>query len=233
MPLDCRLIGHELFILASMFLGHMALGLAARRARPDVPLAAWFVSVQLVDLIWPIMLLVGLEHVRIAPGITAFTPLDFYDYPLTHSLVGGAGWAALFAGLSYLKRRRRGIDARRARNVSLLFAAGVLSHWVLDVISHRPDVPVLPNGPYLGLGLWYSVPATLAVELTMFAAGLTLYVTSGAPGARRISFWLLIALLVVAYFAAAFGPPPPDARTIAWTALAMWLLIPWARWADR
>ena len=117
--------------------------------------------------------------------------------------------------------------------MALLLGAGVLSHWVLDVISHRPDVPVLPGGPYLGLGLWNSIPATLAVELTMFAAGLAIYIRSGFPGAGRVSFWLLIAFLLIAYFAAAFGPPPPNVTTLAWSALAVWLLIPWARWADR
>jgi membrane-bound metal-dependent hydrolase YbcI (DUF457 family) len=210
-----------------MFLGHMAIGLAARQAAPRVSLATWFTAVQLVDLIWPVMLLLGFEHVRIAPGITAFTPLDFYDYPITHSLVGGTIWAALFAGLWLV----RGRDS--TGRVAMLLAAGVLSHWVLDAASHRPDVPVLPHGPYVGLGLWNSVPATIAVELTMFAAGLALYVRSGAAGSRRVSFWLLISFLIVTYFAAAFGPPPPDVRTLAWSALGLWLLIPWARWADR
>jgi hypothetical protein len=208
-----------------MFIGHIAIGLAAKQAAPRVSLGTWFVAVQLVDLIWPVMLLVGLEHVRIAPGITAFTPLDFYDYPITHSLVGGVVWAALFAGLWIVQ------DGRR--RVAMLLAAGVLSHWVLDAASHRPDVPVLPHGPYAGLGLWNSVPATLAVELTMFVAGLVIYVRSGAAGAHRVSFWLLMAFLIVTYFAAAFGPPPPDVRTLAWSALALWLLVPWARWADR
>jgi hypothetical protein len=115
----------------------------------------------------------------------------------------------------------------------MLLAAAVISHWVLDAVSHRPDVPVLPHGPYVGLGLWNSVPATLAVELTLFAAGLAMYVRSGAAGARRVSFWFLIAFLIAVYFAAAFGPPPPDVRSLAWSALALWLLVPWARWADR
>lgn len=213
-----------------MFLGHVALGLAAKHAVPRVSLATWFAAVQLVDLIWPLMLLLGLEHVRITPGITAFTPLDFYDYPITHSLVGGAIWAALFAGVWLVGGRHERAGAGR---VAVLLAAAVLSHWVLDAASHRPDVPVLPHGPYVGLGLWNSVPATLAAELTLFAAGLAIYVRSGAAGARRVSFWLLIAFLIVAYFAAAFGPPPPDVRTLAWSALALWLLVPWARWADR
>ena len=208
-----------------MFIGHIALGLAGKRAAPSVSLATWLASVQLVDMLWPVFLLAGLEHVRIAPGITRFTPLDFYDYPITHSLVGSLGWAALFAiGCIVVYRNAR---------ITLLLAAGVVSHWVLDVISHRPDVPVFPRGPYLGLGLWASVPATLAVELTMFAAGIWMYVRAGGAGRRRISFWLLMAFLLVAYFAAAFGPPPPDARTLAWSALSAWLLVPWAWFADR
>jgi hypothetical protein len=208
-----------------MFIGHIALGLAGKRAAPAVSLATWLTSVQLVDMLWPVFLLAGLEHVRIAPGITRFTPLDFYDYPITHSLVGSVGWAALFAtGCIVVYRNAR---------IALLLAAGVMSHWVLDVISHGPDMPILPHGPYIGLGLWNSVPATLVVELSMFAIGLLLYVRGSGAGRRRLSFWLLMAFLLVAYFAAAFGPPPPDARTLAWSALSAWLLIPWAWFADR
>jgi hypothetical protein len=208
-----------------MFLGHIAVGLAGKRTAPSVSLATWLVSVQLVDLLWPVFLLTGLEHVRIAPGITAFAPLDFYDYPITHSLVGSTAWAVLFAG-SWMAMRRD-------RHIAILLGAGVLSHWVLDVVSHRPDVPVLPHGPYLGLGLWNSVPATLLVELTMFAAAVVLYMRGGGNGARRVSFWLLIAFLVVVYFASAFGPPPPDVRTLAWAAMAAWVFVPVAWWADR
>jgi len=208
-----------------MFIGHIAVGLAGKRMAPSVSLATWLTSVQLVDLLWPIFLLTGVEHVRIAPGITRFTPLDFYDYPITHSLVGSACWAALFAGGWML--------ARRNRRIAALLAAGVVSHWVLDAISHRPDMPVLPRGPYVGLGLWNSVAATLVVELTMFAAGIALYVQGGGTGRRRISFWLLMAFLLVVYFAASFGPPPPDTRTLAFSALTAWLLIPWAWMADR
>jgi hypothetical protein len=208
-----------------VFLGHFAVGLAAKRAGPRVSLASWFAAAQLVDLIWPVFLLLGLEHVRIAPGITAFTPLDFYEYPWTHSLVACAIWAAALAGI-WLWRGR-------PPRVAILVGAAVMSHWVLDAIAHRPDMPVLPSGPYIGLGLWHSVAATLAVELTMFAAAVIVYLRSGAPGRGRPSFWLLIAFLLVAYFGAAFGPPPPDVRTLAFTGLAGWLLIPWAWWADR
>lgn len=205
-----------------MFLGHIALGLGARRAMPRVPLATWFVAVQFVDLLWPIFLLAGLEHVRIAPGITAFTPLEFYDYPITHSLVGGLGWGLVLAAIC----RAAGLRSSDA----IVVGGAVLTHWILDVISHRPDMPVLPHGPYLGLGLWNSVAATLIVELSMFAAGIWLYARGRQP---RLSFWLLMLFLLAAYFAAAFGPPPPNPTALAWTALTMWVLVPWFRWVER
>jgi membrane-bound metal-dependent hydrolase YbcI (DUF457 family) len=147
-----------------MFIGHYAVGLAATRFAPAVSLGTWFLAVQLVDLVWPFLLLAGVEHVRITPGITAFTPLDFYDYAITHSLVGGAVWALLLAlfSRSFYKDPR----------ALALIAGGVLSHWALDVIVHRPDLPVLPSGPYVGLTLWNSVGATLALELAMFAGGI-------------------------------------------------------------
>lgn len=205
-----------------MFLGHFAVGLAGKRAVPAVSLGTWFTAVQLVDLVWPVFLLTGLEHVRIAPGITAFTPLDFYDYPITHSLVAGAVWALLLSAVS----RRVYADPR----APFLLAGGVLSHWVLDAIAHRPDMPILPGGPYVGLGLWNSVPSTLIVELALFTGGIILYTRRRRP---RPSFWVLIAALLVTYAGAALGPPPPDVRTLAFSALALWLFIPWAWWADR
>jgi membrane-bound metal-dependent hydrolase YbcI (DUF457 family) len=206
-----------------MFLGHFAVGLIGRRLTPAVSLGTWFLAVQLVDLLWPLFLLAGLEHVRIAPGITAFTPLDFYDYPITHSLVGAIVWAMLMAVFS------RGIfgDSR----IALLLAGGVLSHWMLDVVTHRPDLPVLPAGPHVGLGLWNSIPATLVVELSLFAAALVVYL----HGRRRpgVAFWAMIAVLLASYFGAAFGPPPPDVRTLAVSALAVWLFVLWGWWVDR
>lgn len=205
-----------------MFIGHFAAGLAGKRLAPSRSLATWFAAVQFLDLLWPIFLLAGLEHVRIAPGITPFTPLDFYDYPITHSLVGAVVWGVLFAGVWRLWTGLRS-------GAALLFL-GVISHWVLDVISHRPDVPVLPHGPYLGLGLWYSVPATLTTETTMLVAGLIAYAQVRRP---RMSFWILMAVLYALYLAAAFGPPPPNVRVLALSALAGWLFIPWAWWADR
>ena len=208
-----------------MFLGHFAVGLAAKRAAPSVSLGTWFLSVQFLDLLWPVFLLAGLEHVRVAPGITAFTPLDFYDYPFSHSLAATAVYGALVGGLWFVRGRRAA--------VALLLAAAVLSHWFLDALSHRPDMPVLPHGPYVGVGLWNSVTATLTVELTVFAAGLLLYVRGGFAGARRPTFWLLIGAMVAMYLGAAFGPPPPSVPALALSALAMWVIVIWAWRVDR
>src|SRR5262245_16667887 len=148
-----------------MFLGHFAASLAASRAEPRLRLGTAFVGGQLPDAIWPYMLLVGAERVVIAPGDTAVTPLRFESYPWSHSLVMVVAWALLAAFL-----HRRGGGTPRA---ALLMGALVVSHWVLDAASHRPDMPVLPaGGPLVGFGLWNSRPLTLAVELGLFAAGI-------------------------------------------------------------
>jgi membrane-bound metal-dependent hydrolase YbcI (DUF457 family) len=205
-----------------MFIGHFAVGLAGRRLTPGISLAIWFLAAQLLDVIWPVLILTGIEHVRIEPGNTAFTPLNFYDYPISHSLVGTAVWASL---MWLVWRLWRG-----AAGAALLFA-GVVSHWILDFISHRPDMPVLPHGPYVGLGLWNSVPLTLAVESAMFVAGVLIYARAARP---RVRFWVFVAVLYVLYLASAFGPPPPSVPAIGWVSLAgIAIILPWAWWADR
>lgn len=211
-----------------MFIGHFAVGLAAKRAAPCVSLGTLFVACELVDLIWPVFLLAGVERVRIDPGNTAFTPLDFVSYPWTHSLLMSAGWA-LLSGLLYFSIRK---NPRAAIIVGLV----VLSHWFLDLVAHRPDLPLVPGGAVFGLGLWNSVPATLLVEGLLFAAGLAVYVksTRAKDRAGSIGLWALVVVLVVSYFGAAFGPLPPGAEAIAWTGLAGGLLTgAWGYWLDR
>src|SRR5580765_1684017 len=187
-----------------MFIGHFAVGLAAKRVAPSVSLGTLFVACELVDLLWPVFLLAGIERVRIDPGNTAFTPLDFLSYPWTHSLLMSAAWAAL-AGVLYLLIRK---NARAAIVVGLV----VLSHWFLDLVAHRPDLPLAPGGAVYGLGLWNSVPATLLVEGLLFAAGLAVYLksTRAKDRAGSLGFWALVGVLIVCYLGAAFGPPPPN-----------------------
>jgi len=210
-----------------MFLGHFGVGFAAKRAAPQVSLGTLLLASQLVDLVWPILLLAGVETVRVDPGNTAVTPLDFVDYPFTHSLATGLGWGLLL-GVVYLAVRR---SARGA----LVVGAVVASHWVLDFVSHRPDLPLFPGGAKVGLELWGSLPATIAVELAIFVTGLALYLATTRPLDRtgRWGLAALVALLLGIYGGAVFGPPPPSDLAVAWVGLAAWLLPVLGVWVDR
>jgi hypothetical protein len=211
-----------------MFIGHFGAALAAKRVAPRAPLGWLFAACQLPDLVWPVLVLAGVERVRVAPGDTAFTPLAFEHYPWSHSLLAVLGWAAALAAL-YAARRRD-------RPGALVVGGLVASHWVLDWITHRPDLPLVPGGEgRAGLGLWNSVAATLAVETTIFAAGVALYAGATAPRDRigRLGFAALVGFLVLVHAANAFGPPPPSARAVAVAALSIWLLVLWAGWVDR
>ena len=210
-----------------MFIGHHAAAFAAKRVAPRVSLGTLFAAALLVDLIWPVLLLLGLEHVRIAPGITAFTPLDFYDYPITHSLLAVLGWSVAAAVLYRL--------LRKSTPDALVVGAAVLSHWVLDFVTHRPDLPLWPGGPKVGLGLWQSVPGTIVVEVSIFLVTLAMYLrmTRARDRTGSMALWTLVAFLAVVYAANLASPPPPDANAIGWVGLAQWLFVPWGAWIDR
>jgi membrane-bound metal-dependent hydrolase YbcI (DUF457 family) len=211
-----------------VFLGHYALGFGAKKLTPYTSLGTLLLGAELVDLLWPTFLMLGVETVRIAPGITRVTPLDFTSYPWTHSLVMGAVWAGLFAALyTFFRRYPRG---------AMVLAALVLSHWLLDVISHRPDMPIWPGGgPRIGLGLWYSLPATLVVEGVLFSLGIWIYATNTEPvdTVGRYSFPAFVITLAALYLASVFGPPPPSASAIAVVGQGQWLLVMWGYWLDR
>jgi hypothetical protein len=213
-----------------MFLGHFAVGLAAKRAAPAVSLGTLFLSCELADLIWPNLVLLGIERVAIVPGITVVTPLDFQFYPYSHSLLALALWAV---GVAVIYRLMR----PAATTTALLVIAGVvLSHWVLDVISHRLDMPLMPGGATkLGLELWSSRPATILVEAAMLVAGVVLYVRATRPRDRTGTWalWSLMVFLVVINIGNMFGPPPPSAVAVAWSAQAVWLIVAWGYWIDR
>ena len=212
-----------------MFLGHFALAFGAKKAVPAVSLGALFMACQFADLLWPVLVLAGVEEVRIQPGATAVTPLDFVRYPFSHSLTALLGWGTLVGGIY-------GVAIRSPMFAGVMLGLLVVSHWVLDVVTHRPDMPLTVRGTTrLGLGLWNSLPATLAVELFLFAAGIALYwrATVARDRLGSVGLWSLVVFLAVAYFASVFGPPPPDARTVAWSAMAMWLLVLWGYWVDR
>lgn len=211
-----------------MFIGHIAVALAAKRAAPRTSLGTLAVAVEFTDLLWPIFLLLGWEQVRIVPGMTVVTPLDFVFYPLSHSLLADIGWASLLAGL-YLIRKRY------LKGAFVIWAC-VMSHWILDAISHRPDMPLYPGGRVsIGLGLWNSLPATLLVEGAMFVAGVAIYLRSTRAKDKTgvIAFRALIIVFVIFYLANVLGPLPPSLKALKLGALCGWLFIPWFYWVDR
>jgi hypothetical protein len=210
-----------------MFIGHCALGFAAKRVAPRASLAVLFGAAQLADLLWPVLLAFGVEQVRIDPGNTAVTPLDFVSYPYSHSLLLLAVWGVLFAGVF-----RAPVRPRRA----LLLAGLVVSHWVLDFVSHRPDMPLYPGGPKFGLDLWASVPATVVTETAMFVAGVWVYgsCTRARDGIGRWGFVALTALLALSYVANLTSPPPPSVNALVVAAIigaAVMIVLTW--WVDR
>ena len=211
-----------------MFVGHFAVGFAAKRAAPRVSLVLLFLAAQFADVLWPIFVAAGIETVRIAPGITAVTPLDFVSYPYSHSLVALAIWALVLAAACAWRLGGRATFA--------VIAALVISHWVLDFVSHRPDMPIYPGGPTYGLSLWNSFPATLLVELAMSAAGVWLYATAtrARDAVGRWSFVALVVFLLLAYGASLAGGPPPSVAAIFWIGIAgSAVILLWSWWADR
>lgn len=210
-----------------MFIGHLAVGFAAKRVAPRVSLAMLLVASQFADMLWPVLIAAGVEHVRFDPTASPFLRLEFLDYPYSHSLLLLAVWGVL---LGYIYRAF--VPGSR---IVALTAALVVSHWVLDVATHRPDMPLYPGGPKVGLGLWYSVPGTVIVEMAMYAAGLWLYVrtTRGRDGIGRWAFVALAVFLPIAYLGS-IGSLPPSLPALAISALAAAALLTlWSWWADR
>ena len=211
-----------------MLLGHYGLSFAAKRAAPRTSLGTLAFASQFLDELWPILVLLGIERVRVVPGLMAANPLDFEHYPFSHSLLMAAVWGVLI-GATYFAVRKYGRGA-------LVVGALVLSHWFLDAPMHRPDLPLWPGSDVLvGFGLWRSVPLTMLIELVVFGAGLALYLR-GTRARDRIGSWGLwgmVALLMLIALGSLFGPAPASGMAVAWSALGLWLLVPWSWWVDR
>ena len=211
-----------------MFVGHFALGFAAKRATPRVSIAVLFVAAQFADLLWPVLLALGIERVAIEPGITRVTPLNFISYPYSHSLLFLIIWG-LALGLIYQRITGN-------KGTLLMISALVVSHWVLDFVTHRPDMPLYPGSETFGLGLWSSLPVTLLVELTMFAVGVWMYAqaTRARDLVGRWAFITLVGFLIVAYLGNLFGAPPPSVSAIyILGSIGGAVLLLWAWWVDK
>ena len=212
-----------------MFIGHFALAFGAKKIAPMMSLGTLFLACQFADLLWPTLVLLGIEIVEVDPGNTVMTPLNFISYPYSHSLLALAGWSALFA-LAY--RAIRGWHPVAIATIAAL----VFSHYLLDVITHRPDMPITLTGSRrLGLGLWNYPGTALAIESVMFIAGTTIYMSATRARDRigRAGLYGLIVVLVAVFFAALYGPPPPNPATVAIGGHLAWLFVLWAYWVDR
>lgn len=211
-----------------MFIGHFAVGLASKKLAPRASLGALIAAPILLDLLWPVFLLLGWEQVSIETSTNPFLRFRFDSYPISHGLVAVAGWATLFAALYY--------GFTRYENGAIVIWMGVLSHWLLDFIVHRPDLPLYAGSSRMvGLGLWNHRAVTVAIEVALFAIGIFIYwrQTRAKDRIGEYAFWGFVILLLLAYGAAAFGPaPPPSFKKIAIATLCGAVLIPWAWWFD-
>jgi len=211
-----------------MFIGHFGTAFGAKALAPRVSLGTLFIAAQFIDLLWPVLLLLGLEQVSIVPGITRVTPLDFTSYPISHSLLMVCLWGAVVGGAYWLVRRNR----TAAVTLGLL----VISHWVLDFFTHRPDLPLTPVGETrVGLGLWGSPVGTVLLEGGIFALGVFFYLRASRARDRigTWAFWGLVAFLLLVYAANLAGDPPPSVTAIAWAGQLQWLFVLWGYWVDR
>lgn len=212
-----------------MFIGHFAVAFAAKKVAPKVSLGTLVLAAAFLDVVWPVLVLLGIERFRIVPGFTANNPFDFVYYPWSHSLLMTIVWSLLIA-LGYFGLNR---DRAGAVWVGILVA----SHWVLDFVSHRPDMPLYPGGAEkLGLNLWRSVPATFAVEGLMFAAGIALYVraTKSRDRIGTIAWWAMVGVLLALYIPGPWSSPPPSQNAVAILGIiALAIFGPLAYWIDR
>jgi hypothetical protein len=211
-----------------MFVGHLAVALSARRAEPRAPLAALIAAAFGLDLLWPVFLLIGIESVRIEPGNTAFTPLAFVHYPWSHSLSMAVIWGVA-AG-------RVAAPVFRSARAGLVVGLAVVSHWLLDFITHRPDLPLYPGGRLVGLGLWNSIPGTIAVEGALLLAAVVYYDrgTRALDAQGRWALWSLVAITTLVWITGPWSPPPPSVTAIAVATLALAVVFPlWGMWIDR
>lgn len=213
-----------------MIVGHFAVALGAKKLTPQLSLGVLFVACQIADILAPPLALLGIEAFDVKPGITVMMPLDLTNYPYSHSLVALTAWSVSFA-LLYMWLGRAG------KKPALVLAVLGVSHWILDALMHRPDLPITLTGPTrVGLGLWNHPVVGVPLELLLFAAGVWIYVRQTHALNRRgsVGLWALVLFLLAVYTVIHFGPPLQSADAVAWSGqAALWLIIAWGFWVDR
>lgn len=217
-----------------MFLGHYGAALALKRVEPKISLGTLFVATQLLDLLWGGFLLLGWEHARVLPDDNPLLAFQFYDYPISHSLVGALGWG-LAAAVAYYSWPTR--DTSRHWQAAALVGLAVVSHWLLDLLVHVPDLPLAGNdSPKLGLGVWNHLRVSVALEYLVLAAGIGVYVArrSRRHPVRPVRLAVVVLILAGTY-AASLLAPPPDSFTVVGLADIVFILAlgAAAAWADR
>jgi hypothetical protein len=213
-----------------MFVGHYGVSFAMRPEAKRVPLWVWFIAVQWMDVVWSVLVLLGVEKVRIVPGFTEANALDLYYMPYTHGLPGSIVLSLILGAIVSLFT-----SGSRARTM-LLVAVASFSHWVIDLLVHVPDLPLYDNTAKVGLGLWRHVILSFPLELIFLGLGAWLYARAttfkGAKG--RNVFWAFLVFLVVLQIYANFGPPPSSPAAMAVIALALYAVLALASaWVER
>ncbi len=211
-----------------MFLGHFGAGFAGKKFSKSASLGTYFMAAQWIDLLWPILLLLGIEKVKIEPGISNVTPLNFNYYPFTHSLAAAIIWGVIFGVIYFLIKKNS--------KTSIILGVFVVSHWVLDFLVHIPDLPIFPGSELkVGLGLWNSFTATIILEGLIFGIGIYLYykVTKTKNKTGTYSLIGLVVFLILIYISNLFGPPPDSVKAIGIVGNAQWLIILWGYWIDK
>lgn len=211
-----------------MFIGHFGAGFAGKKFESSASLGTYFMAAQWIDLIWPILILFGIEKAEINPGATAVTPLDFTYYPFTHSLFGVFVWTVLFGSVYFLFKKKI--------KTAIILGLLVLSHWVLDLIVHISDLPIFPGYRLkVGFGLWNNFAATILLEGFIFSLGVYFYYKA-TKAKNKIGTYSLIGLIIflsAMYVSNLVGPPPPSIEAIGIVGNAQWLIILWGYWIDK
>ena len=211
-----------------MFIGHFGAGFAGKKFSKSASLGTYFMAAQWVDLIWPILLLLGIEKVKIDPGVSAVTPLNFTYYPFTHSLFGTIVWGILFSAVYFIIKKNY--------KTSIILGLLVISHWFLDLLVHIPDLPIFPGYSLkVGFGIWNNFTLTIIVEGLVFVIGAYIYFKITKPK-NKIGVYSLVGLIiffVAMYISNLLGPPPPSIEAIGIIGNAQWLIILWAYWIDK
>lgn len=213
-----------------MFVGHYGVSFAAKGSRKHVPLWVWFIAVQWLDVVWSVLVLMGIEKLRIVPGFTEANALDLYYMPYTHGLPGAIVLSLIFGGIVALFT-----TGNRGATI-LLVAAASFSHWVLDLLVHTPDLPLYDNAAKVGFGLWQHVAFSFPLELIVLGLGAWLYarLTTFASAKSKYVFWGFVVFLAAMQVYANFGPPPASTDAMAVTALAFYLVLALlAAWVER